>query len=246
MRLLVNCCTGAGVGGHGQEDARWAASMSRLRRRISRTKEETVVADRMMATNWKRANFKMAYLGQSSQKGGAVMALEVRDGMCATATAVGEVCVQSLPNGAVVAQLASPSDVTGELTSMDFDGSHVVAGFATGEIAAWDIGPNIVLPQAIALGDSEDGDRFFSAPAADASEPGRPTSDDEDKVDQELGHVDLNCDPVFVGIHSDVPVTGVRIHEPQEPTHGGGSAGSLAFGPRVFPSFVSSSAGKFG
>ena len=234
--VRVNACAGGAHGGGGQDDARWANSMSRLRRRISQTRDAAVVADRTMATNWKRANFRMAYLGQASSSGGAVMALEVRDGLCATATAVGEVCVQSLPHGAVVAQLASPADVAGELTSMDFDGSHVVAGFASGEIAAWDIGPMIVMPKAIAMGDADDGERFFAAApgAADAGDEGdgRPA---DGHADAESAHAGLSCDPVFVGVHSDLPVTGVRIH-------GDGAAGAPDLGPQFFPSFVSSSA----
>ena len=221
---------GSSGSGGGETDALWSAAMSDLKRRISKTKEAAVAADKLTATNWRSANFKMAYLGQSSRKGGAVMALEVRDGMVATATAVGEVCVQALPAGQIVAQLGAPDGVAGELTAMDFDGSHVVAGFASGEIAAWDIGPMIITPASSSIGGGDvDAEDVASVRRSDADSVGSHDGEDDADAIEAVNHGGGgHCKPLFVGVHSDVPVTGVRICD--------------SVGATFFPSFVSSSA----
>lgn len=245
--------SGRGGGSH-DDDAGWLRNMSRLQKRISRTKEAAVAADRALASNWKRANFKMAYLGQSSSKGGAVMALEVRDGLVATATAVGEVCIQSLPAGSVIAQLSAPGDVSGDLTAMDFDGCHVIAGFASGEVAAWDIGPMIVgglntamenesFVEGTVMPDETDGvegANEFTHTEYDSNN--KPVGDGAD--DQMNAMVARLGRPVFVGVHSDngIPVTGVTLCD--RPPHASGAVCPLPdfSGQSIFPKFITSSA----
>lgn len=223
--------------GPANDDIAWNRAMSRLQKRISKTKEAAVTFDKAIAANWRSANFKMAYLGESSSIGGAVRALEVRDQMVATATAVGEVCIQSLPGGHLIAQLSSPEGISGELTAMDFDGSTVIAGFASGEVAAWDIAP-MLTGGVTSMSNDELSDKDENSEKSISNAKIDESSDSESIMKK----VKAAGAPIILGVHSDnrVPVTGINLcRSTNRYTNILSKDGALS---SLLPAFVSSSA----